>query len=142
MISYKVVQNEKEFQVAYKIRVEVFVNEQKVPIDMELDEDDKNATHILIYKDDVAIGCGRLVFHDDYVKMGRVAIRKSERLKGYGQKLCLELINLCKQKKCKQILIHAQCNAIKFYKKLGFEELGEVFDEAGIDHIKMVKKLL
>lgn len=141
MSDIKVVSNKKEFEIAYKIRVKVFVEEQKVSLEMELDEEDKIATHIILYENDKPIGCGRIIFNDKIAKMGRIAVLKEKRKKGYGEKICKELINIAKEHKIKEIKIHAQCSAIGFYKKLGFTTCSAEFYEAGIKHIEMMRKI-
>ena len=143
MIKSMIVKNKEQFNIAYKIRLEVFVKEQKVPIEMELDEEDKKATHLILLKNDKPIGCGRIIFYSDNknASLGRIAIIKSERKKGYGKILCERLINICREKQIEKITIHAQYDAVEFYKKLGFIKKGKTFMEAGIKHIKMEKYL-
>lgn len=139
--SIKIVKNKKDFEIAYNIRVKVFVEEQKVPIEMELDEFDKEAIHILLYEKDKAVACARLIIQGDTATIGRVAVLKEYRKKGYGAMLCKKLLEIAKEHQVDTVILHAQCYAINFYKKLGFKEYGEKFEEAGIEHIEMRKKL-
>ena len=139
MIRIKIVENEDEFKIAYKIRVEIFVQEQGVPFDMELDEFDKDAKHVLLYKDNLPIACGRIIIQENQAIMGRIAVLKKYRKQGYGRQICNKLIEIAKENEVEKIILHAQCYAIDFYKKLGFREYGEVFEEAGISHIEMRK---
>ncbi|UZQ86472.1 GNAT family N-acetyltransferase [Thermoclostridium stercorarium] len=81
MLTIKRVENSSEFEQAYKIRVEVFVKEQNVPEEIELDEFDKTAVHVVAYRDDEPVGCGRVFMEGDYARIGRVAVLKKERKK-------------------------------------------------------------
>jgi len=141
MRSVKRVENDAEFQLAYNIRVKVFVEEQNVPVEIESDEYDKIAIHVLALEDGEPVGCGRVVFFDDYAKIGRVAVLMDKRKSGFGKIVCEELLNIAVENGAKKAVLHAQCVASKFYETLGFTPEGEIFDEDGIDHIKMVKVL-
>lgn len=126
-------------QKAYKLRFEVFVEEQKVPPELESDEYDKTATHVLAIdeRSGDCIGCGRLVIKNETAKIGRIAIKKSYRRKGYGKKICLKLIDIAQKVNVKDITLDAQLQVVGFYKKLGFKEYGNIFIEADIKHIAM-----
>lgn len=137
MIQIKIVEKEHEFQIAYKIRVEVFVREQGVPLDMELDEWDKEAKHILLYQDNLPVACGRIVIQEKQATIGRIAVLKKYRNHKYGKQICEKLIAIAKENQVETIILHAQCYAVGFYKKLGFKEYGNVFEEAGINHREM-----
>ena len=141
MNKVKHVKNNIELEIAYKIRMEVFVKEQGIPIDMEFDEYDNIAIHILAYDNENPVGCGRIRFFDDYAKLERIAILKNSRNNGFGKIICDELISIAVEKNIDRIILHSECSALKFYEKLGFVSEGEVFEEVGIDHISMVKQL-
>jgi len=133
--------NSPEFEIGYNIRVDVFVKEQGVPIEAEMDEYDDIATHVLLYDNDEPAACGRIVFKDDHAVMGRIAVARDKRGKNFGRLICEKLIDIAIENKANKIILHAQCYAIPFYEKVGFVAEGEVFDEDGIDHRKMVQKL-
>ncbi|MFW6035633.1 MAG: GNAT family N-acetyltransferase [Halothermotrichaceae bacterium] len=120
-----------------QLRYQVFVEEQGVSAAIERDNDDRIADHVLVQIKEEAVGCGRIVFKDDYGKIGRVAVAHSHRKKGIGSKVCRELIKIAKEKGCKRIILHAQHHSEQFYKKIGFKSVGDIFMEAGIKHIKM-----
>jgi len=141
MITVKRIETDADFDLAYSIRLEVFVKEQKVPVEIELDEYDKVATHVLALENGTPVGCGRVVFFDEYAKIGRVAVLLSKRKSGVGKMVCEELIKIAREQNAKKVILHAQCVATEFYEKLGFTAEGEIFDDAGIDHISMVKML-
>jgi len=126
-------------QKAYKLRFEVFVEEQNVLVELESDEYDKTAIHVLAIdeKSGECIGCGRLVIKDGTAKIGRIAIKKSYRKKGYGKKICLKLIDIAQEINVKDIRLDAQLQVVGFYKKLGFKEYGNIFIDANIKHIAM-----
>lgn len=138
-ISVKKVKTKEELEQVFNIRKKVFIEEQNVPKDIELDEFDENAEHFIAYLEEKPIGCGRLRCND-FVKLERIAIIKEYRNKGYGTFLTEFLINYAKQKRSEGILIHSQAYIEGFYKKFGFRTIEEPFYEAGIKHVKMVLK--
>lgn len=121
--------------LAYQIRLTVFVNEQQVPEELELDEDDPTAWHAVMFKDGQAIATGRLLRNG---KIGRLAVLKEYRGLGLGSELLKTLVSYGRQEGINQFFLHAQTSAIVFYQQHGFKENGPVFNEAGIEHIKMV----
>lgn len=122
--------------LAYPIRFQVFVNEQGVPEDLELDEDDPLAWHALALRDHQAIGTGRLLSSG---KIGRLAVLAKYRKQGVGTNLLLTLLDFGQQQGINQFYLHAQVSAIDFYAHLGFQAIGPIFHEAGIEHIKMMR---
>ncbi len=126
-------------QKAYKLRFEVFVGEQNVPVEVERDEYDKTAKHVTAIdeKSGECIGCGRLVIKNNIAKIGRVAVKKSYRNKGYGKKICLKLIDIARESGINDIRLNSQLEVLGFYKKLGFKEYGDIFIEANMKHIAM-----
>jgi len=135
------IENDVDFELAYNIRLEVFVKEQNVPVEIELDEYDKIADHVVAFDDGAPVGCGRIVFFDEYAKIGRVAVLADKRNSGFGKMVCEELLKIALERDAKKVILHAQCIAMEFYERLGFTAEGEIFDDAGIDHISMVKML-
>jgi predicted GNAT family N-acyltransferase len=126
-------------QEAYLIRKQVFVEEQGVPEDMELDEHDLSAKHALAYQDALCVGTGRLVrLNSDHAQIGRMAVLKAYRNQHIGKAILTSLIALAKTEGVSKVSLHAQVSAISFYAKLGFEAEGPIFDEAGIAHRNMI----
>jgi predicted GNAT family N-acyltransferase len=123
---------------AHAIRHEVFIVEQNVPPDIEWDEYEDSALHMICKLDGKSVGTGRISFFGDSAKIERVAVPKPLRKNGIGTIITRFLIDICKKKKSKTIYAHVQLHARGFYEKMGFSGVGETFDEAGIDHIKMV----
>ena len=123
---------------AFAIRIRVFVREQGVPAEIELDDDDQHAIHFLATSGGRALGTARLVMHGNNAKIGRMAVLKKHRLKGIGAALLKRSIVAAKRRGAGKIFLHAQVPVIGFYEKMGFRCVGRVFDEAGIAHRKMI----
>lgn len=135
----KIVNNIDDINICYQLRETVFVKEQNVPIEEEIDKYDENAVHFLIYSELVPIGAGRIYNEDDIntAIVGRVCILKEYRNKSAGLFLMKEIIDYCKKQKFSQIVLGAQEYALEFYKKLGFEICGQRYMDANIPHFKM-----
>lgn len=119
-----------------RIRVEVFVEEQGVP--EELDDRDAACTHVLAFDDTRAVvGTGRI---DADGKIGRVAVRAGARRTGVGLAMMDLLHQVARERGLAEVWCHAQIDAIPFYERLGYTRLGDVFLEAGIEHVEMRKR--
>ncbi|MEA4827279.1 MAG: GNAT family N-acetyltransferase [Clostridium sp.] len=123
---------------AFQIRNQVFVKEQNVPEEMELDDIDNYADHIIIYNEDKPIATGRMFESDGQVFFGRIAVLKEYRSKHFGQVVVKNLIDKAFSEGHEKIYIHAQSRVQKFYEKLGFKAFGDKYFEAGIEHVSMV----
>lgn len=139
-ITIKKISTNKELEQALRIRIRVFVREQGVPADIELDDDDKRALHLLAFLEGRAVGTARIVMRGGQAKIGRMAVLKSHRRKKIGKKLLTRAISIAKKQVAEKIYLHAQVAVIKFYESAGFRCVGAVFDEAGIAHRKMILK--
>ena len=137
-ITVKRVASEKELDQAFRIRIQVFVREQGVPAEIELDSDDHRAIHFIGSLEGRPVGTTRLVLRAGSAKIGRMAVLKSYRRKKVGEKLLTRAINTAKKLAARKIYLHAQIAVIGFYESAGFRCVGPVFDEAGIAHRKMV----
>lgn len=137
----KIVETKEELDQAYHVRTVVFVDEQQVPPEEELDQYDKEAIHFVGYVNGVPIATSRLRFVDSYGKLERICVLESERGKSYGkmiiQRMELEIKNYDYQK----AKLNAQTHAEVFYRKLGYETVSGEFMDAGIPHVTMVKEL-
>lgn len=141
MIEIHKVKDKKEMDLVHEIRREVFIKEQGVPEELEMDDLDQDAVHVIAYVDGIPGGCGRMLFNADEAKIGRVAVRKDMRRTGIGTGMCKLLIAIAKDNGILSIYVNAQLTAVNFYTSLGFEKEGDVFFEAGIKHVKMVRAL-
>ncbi|MEO0093428.1 MAG: GNAT family N-acetyltransferase [candidate division WOR-3 bacterium] len=138
MTELKQIEGTGDLTDAFQIRHEVFIQEQKVAPELEWDEWDKIATHFVLYQDKVPIGTARVFEKDGIWYVGRMAIRKEYRGKGYGKFLMDNIMRYLKSKKPTKIVINAQTSVLSFYRKFGFMEIGDEFLEAGIKHKEMV----
>lgn len=127
---------------AYSIRKRVFIEEQGVPAEMEIDEFDLNALHALAYADSECIGTARLVTLSGSIgRIGRMAVLPKHRGHGIGKQLLGALLKACQSQGIKQIELHAQVTVIPFYEQFGFITQGDVYDEAGIPHRDMILRI-
>jgi len=140
--SYKLVTGDVELQEAFEVRREVFVREQGISESLVFDEHDREALHMVGKDGERVIGSARVQFlADNQAKLERMAVLKRYRRKGIGKEMLLFLDAVWKDKQVQQVIIHAQLEVVPFYKLCGFDELGLPFREAGIEHIKMRKRL-
>jgi predicted GNAT family N-acyltransferase len=129
---------ERARDLASPIRFEVFVREQRVPAEIELDEHDAVSLHALAFEGTSAIGTGRLL-PDGHI--GRMAILKAWRRRGIGAAILKALVDAAARRGEREIALSAQLHAVEFYRAHGFETVGEVYEEAGIPHQAMVRAL-
>ena len=120
------------------IRYEVFVEEQHVPVELEIDGLDNEAKHVLAFVDEVPIGTGRIL-SDGHI--GRVAVLKNHRGLGIGKLIMRELVKWAEDMSLEKVWLSSQWHAHSFYLDLDFVCVGEIYKEAGIDHIKMYRAL-
>jgi predicted GNAT family N-acyltransferase len=121
------------------VRGEVFQREQGVPEELEWDDPDAVAVHVLA-RDTFgnAIGCGRLL-PDGHI--GRVAVLRHWRGKGVGTEIMQVLIAVARESSHDELHLNAQTQAVPFYERLGFRAQGEEFLDAGIPHRYMYRRL-
>lgn len=131
---------ENDLTDAINIRRKVFIEEQQVAEEIEIDGMDPYAIHAVAYVENKAVATGRIIYDGDTYKIGRVAVLKEERGKQYGDFIMRMLIDKAFLHGAQEVILGAQLHAVGFYEKLGFEPYGEVFSEAGIEHIHMKLK--
>jgi predicted GNAT family N-acyltransferase len=120
---------------ATAIRFEVFVDEQKVPAEIELDAMDALCLHAVAYDAaGLAIGTGRLL-PDGHI--GRMAVRQPGRGTGVGGAILQLLMQKARERGDAAVVLNAQTVAAPFYARHGFVQLGDEFEEAGIAHVEM-----
>ncbi|QDX95492.1 GNAT family N-acetyltransferase [Brevibacillus laterosporus] len=145
MYSIRQVSTEKELQDALYVRRVVFIEEQQVPEDLEIDEHDQLSTpttHFVAYHDNEPVAAGRLrPFEEGVGKIERVAVKQETRGTGLGRDLMMHMEDIAVQQGYSTLKLSAQVHAQPFYEKLGYVGFGEIFDDAGIDHIMMKKQL-
>ncbi len=119
------------------IRQKVFIEEQKETSQLEWDGMDEEAIHFLAFKNEKAIGCARAFVIENYMQLGRMAVLKEYRGEGVGTALIEKAITTAKLNQLSAIYISAQCHAINFYKKFGFEITSDIYLDAEILHRDM-----
>ena len=120
------------------IRREVFINEQLVPESDEWDDDDAVSVHALVTLNREPVGTGRL---NPGGKIGRIAVKAVLRGRGIGTLILRQLLHEAYHRGIREPYLHAQVQAVPFYENLGFRVEGDVFDEAGIPHVRMTHAL-
>lgn len=125
------------------IRTAVFVEEQRIPAEMEWDEADAGCLHAVAYNRlGLPLATGRLLQHVPGVaKIGRMAVIQAVRGSGVGHEVLDALMKAARARGDHEVLLHAQSSAAPFYARAGFAPRGSVFEEAGIPHIEMVRAL-
>ena len=130
---------DKALPLARPVREQVFVAEQKVPLELEWDEWDERSDHAVAR--DVkgqAIGTARLLPDG---RIGRMAVLGEWRRRGVGAALLEALLEQARKRSMRRITLHAQAHAAGFYRRFGFNERGGEFSEAGIPHVEMTLEL-
>ena len=132
---------QRQLDDAFAVRVAVFVDEQHIPREEELDELDATAVHCVAYEGDVPVAAGRLVVSDGYGKIGRMAVLPSHRGGGVGRSVLEALEREAASRALPMVKLSAQLSAAAFYDRAGYTRIGDVYDEVGIPHIAMEKRL-
>tara|TARA_B100000902_G_scaffold396832_1_gene458889 strand:- start:1086 stop:1514 length:429 start_codon:yes stop_codon:yes gene_type:complete len=123
---------------SHKIRHQVFVIGQNCPEEIEW-EYEEESIHYLVLKNNKAVATARYRSTENGYKLERFAVLESERKNGYGKLVLEAIINDLKNYN-DLIYLHAQIQVVNFYKKFGFLKYGKKFEEAGIQHYKMILK--
>ncbi len=124
------------------IRRSVFQEEQGVDPALEFDGLDETATHLLAYLDERPVGTARIRYLEQQTaKIERLAVLSTARGLGIGKKLMVKALDVAEKNNTQDVVVNAQEYVKDLYQQLGFEQVGERFEEAGIVHIKMIKRL-
>ena len=129
VVSYKEHRNDIQH-----IRTQVFILEQGIPESLEWDHFEHSSWHILAFSDSNAVATGRL---QQDGKITRIAVLKPWRNMGLANRMIETLIQLADDQGLKSLYLNAQTSATGLYEKHGFTGSGEIFDEGGIEHIRM-----
>lgn len=130
-----------KIEQAYEVRDIVFTQEQGYPSEIDIDEYDAVAWHVVLIENDQPIATARLIHVHGKDKIGRVAVVRPARGRGLGLMVMEALIGQAKTRGIQKITLHSQTHAQRFYEKLGFVVSGEIFLEDGQPHIAMEKQL-
>ena len=141
-ITVKFVETEAELEGAVNVRMRVFVVEQQIPPEEEMDDADATATHAIAMHRGQIIGTGRLLYLDDGgAQIGRMAVDRQFRRQGVGGRILAFLEEEARAQGVRSCLLHAQEYVKAFYADAGYVEHGDLFLEADILHIEMRKEL-
>lgn len=138
-MTFKIVENQQELEDAFSIRRTVFIDEQNVPAEEELDQHEDEATHFVLYHEGSPIGAGRFRFVNGYGKVERICVLKEARKTGAGKKIMMGIEDYALDQDIHKLKLNSQTHAIPFYAGLGYEVVSEEFLDAGIPHKTMIK---
>ena len=138
-IRFRVTAGMDDFLRPFAVRAIVFCEEQQIGYELEHDQEDRTALHIVGEIGSEPVAAGRMRFLDGYAKLERLAVRSGYRGNGYGHRLTQFMIALAAERGFDECRLHAQVYLKDFYRKHGFIEKGKDFKEAGIDHLSMVR---
>lgn len=136
----KQVKTKEQLDDAYAVRRAVFVDEQQVPEEEEIDQYENEATHVVLYDNGEPIGAARVRVLDGIGKLERICVLSSSRKKGAGKLIVDKLEEIAMSQGVNKIKLNAQTHAIPFYERLGYETKSDVFMDAGIPHVTMIKQ--
>ncbi|PKR79355.1 GNAT family N-acetyltransferase [Halalkalibacillus sediminis] len=141
-MNIKQVESRQQLEDAYNIRKIVFVEEQNVPMEEEMDEHDETSIHFVGYDPEgKPVAASRLRFVDEYGKLERICVLKDVRGNHYGQQIIGEMEKRILIEGYQKAKLNGQTHAEDFYKNLGYETVSGEFMDAGIPHVTMIKKL-
>ena len=140
----KPVETDAEWADARAIRERVFIDEQDCPPEEEWDEHDATSRHVIGLVDGAAVATARwrtVAYREEIVaKLERFAVLPEHRGEGFGRRLVEAVLDDARRAGFHTFILHAQAHLADFYASFGFEAVGEPFMEAGIRHVKMVKR--
>lgn len=139
----KLAENKTDKDKVFNIRRLVFVEEQKVPLELEIDEfdDSDSVLHLIGFHNDKAVAASRIRFVNDYAKLERIAVLKDFRGKNFGAEMVQAMEKEILNHNCYKAVLNAQTYAEDFYKKLGYTTKSNIFIDAGMPHVTMDKAL-
>ena len=135
----KIIKNDQELADAFEVRRTVFVHEQNVPEEEEIDQFEKDAIHFVLYDKEKAAGAGRFRILDGIGKVERICVLKENRNTGAGIAIMNKIEEYAATQGIPTLKLNAQTQAIPFYSKLGYEIISDEFLDAGIPHKTMRK---
>jgi predicted GNAT family N-acyltransferase len=142
MLSVRPAESKADVETCLRLRWTVFVEEQGVPPSLEVDEHDAtDAVHAIAAWKGVPCGAGRFVLRDGIAKIGRLAVVGDARGRGAGTALLRFLEEEARKRGATELMLWAQVTARPFYQRFGYTARGPEFDDAGIRHIEMRKRV-
>jgi len=140
-VEVRIVSTEQEREDAFDVRRIVFIGEQDVPEEEEIDEYEDDAVHFVLYDGEKPAGAGRFRILEGIGKVERICVLKSNRKSGAGVAIMKKIEDYAKEQGVSVLKLNAQTHAIPFYSKLGYETVSEEFLDAGIPHKTMKKSI-
>ncbi|WP_165995051.1 GNAT family N-acetyltransferase [Bacillus sp. Cs-700] len=137
----KVVESKQELEDTFQVRHAVFVEEQRVPAELEIDDYENQAYHFVAYDSSKPTAAGRFRVINQIAKAERICVLSSYRKTGLGQLLMKSIEKHARELDLKEIKLNAQRTAVGFYEKLGYKTVSGEFIDAGIPHVTMIKTL-
>ena len=144
MIRVKKIETQEELDAAFEIRREVFIVRQDCPVEEEFDGLDDESTHFIAYVQGEPAGTSRFRTTSKGYKLERFAVLEKFRGLGVGKRLVQTVLGYLDKENLPEgtlIYLHSQVDAMGLYTRYGFQKVGEMFDEVGIDHYEMQKKV-
>jgi predicted GNAT family N-acyltransferase len=141
LIEVRPTRDEAEVAAALALREEVFCGEQGVSLAEERDGRDEEALHLVVVDDGVVVGTCRLLIEGTTVKLGRMAVSRTRRGLGLARALITEAETRARALGAERMVLAAQLNAQALYDRAGYDAYGDVFLDAGIEHVMMSKAL-
>ncbi len=141
-IESKIIKYPSDLGDCFKVRYNVFVEEQGFDAEIELDDYDNIAYHVLVSIDKTPVATARYFNNGDYYKIGRVCVLKEYRKLKLGNLLMDTISNHLKDLGVCKCVLTSQLHAVSFYEKNGFITTGDIFLEEGCEHIKMSKDII
>lgn len=132
--------NDREYEKVREIRTCVFTLEQGADGDSEFDSYDRSSLFALLYCENKAVGTARVVLTEKGYKIGRIAILKEYRGRGFGADIVKAVCEKAFDKGAEAVYVDAQNYAVPFYEKLGFKIIGDEITDRGLPHIPMMLK--
>lgn len=130
-----------ELRGAFDLRYEVFCDEQGVPLELELDEHDADALHLVAVEDGAVVATCRLLRVGDTVKFGRLVVAQRARRRGIAADMLAETERRARDMRARRLVLSAQTYAVQLYEDAGYVAFGDTYDDAGIEHISMEREL-
>ena len=141
MIEVRPTRDDSEVAAALVLREEVFVGEQGVSLAEERDGRDEGALHLVVVDDGVVVATCRLLVEGTTVKLGRMAVSRTRRGLGLARALITEAEARARELGAERMVLAAQLSAQALYDRAGYDAYGDVFLDAGIEHVMMSKAL-
>lgn len=126
-----------ELRAALDLRFTVFCDEQGVPVELELDEHDADALHLVAVEHGRVLSTCRLVRAGDTVKFGRLVVAREARRRGIAAAMLAEAERRARAMRAHRLVLSAQTYAMGLYEQAGYIAFGDTYDDAGIEHISM-----